>query len=71
MEEKLKLVQLFFHCVTVDLENLYGNMTAIGRRWVVGSFRGLIDFNSTMNGFNFSFILKFSTDESSSPVGRR
>ena len=46
-------------------------MTAIGRRWVAGSFRNLIDFNTTKNEFHFSFILKVSTEESSSPVDHR
>ena len=49
--------------------NLYGNMTAISRRWVAGRFRSLIDVNATKNDFHCSVILKFSTEESSSPVG--
>ena len=60
MEEKLELVQLF----------LSGNMTAKGRRCVDGSFRNLIEFNTTKKDFYFSFTLKFSTEKSSSPVGR-
>ena len=43
----------------------------VGRRWVAGSFRSSIDVNTTKNDFYYSFVLKFSTEESSSPVGRR
>ena len=43
----------------------------MGRRWVSGSFRSLIELNTTKNGFNISFILKFSTEESSSPVSEK
>ena len=43
-------------------------MTAIGRRWLADSFRSSIDVNSIKNDFHYSFILKFSTEESSSPV---
>ena len=68
---KLKLVQLFSIAVPATSRNLYGNMTAVGRRWVVGSFISLIGFNTIKNDCHFSFISKFSTEESSSPVGRR
>ena len=56
--------------VPATSRNLYGNMTAMGRRLVADSSRCLIEFNTTKNDFNFSFILKLSTEESSSPVGR-
>ena len=32
-------------------------MTAMGRRWVAGSFRSLIELNPTKNGRHFSFFL--------------
>ena len=57
--------------VPATTRNLYGNMIAIGRRWVVGSFRSLIGFNATKNEFHFLFISKLSTEESYSPVGSR
>ena len=39
--------------------NLYGNMTAVGRLWVAGSFRSLIGFNTTKNDFlSFQFHFK-------------
>ena len=43
-------------------------MIAVGRRWVAGSSRSSIDVNTTENDFHYSFISKFSTEESSSPV---
>ena len=46
-------------------------MSPVGRRWVAGSFRSSIDFNTTINDFHFSFILKFFTEESSSPVSEK
>ena len=71
IEEKLKLVQIFPIAVPVTSRNLYGNTTAVGRQWVAGNFRSLIGFNTTKNDFHFSFILKFSMEENSSPMGRR
>ena len=71
IEERLKIIQLFSIAMPRTSRNLYGNMTAIGSRWVDGSFRSLIGFYITKNDFHFSFILKFSAEESSSPVGRR
>ena len=48
---KLKLVQLFSIAVPATSRNLYGNMTAVGRRWVAGSFISLIGFNTTKMTF--------------------
>ena len=59
---------LFSIAVPATSRNLYGNMTAVGRRWIAGSFKRLLDFNTTKNDFHFSFILKFSTEKSSPPV---
>ena len=46
-------------------------MIAVVCRWVAGSLRGSIDVNTAKNDFHYSFILKFSTEESSLPVGRQ
>ena len=43
----------------------------MGRRCVAGSFRSGIDVNTAKNDFPYRFIVKFSTEESSSPVGRQ
>ena len=71
METKLNLCNFFSIAVPATSRNLYGNMTAISRRWVAGSFRNSIDVNITKNDFHYSFIFNFSTEESSSLVGRR
>ena len=71
IEGKLKLFNFFAIAVPATSRTLYGNMTAVGRRWVAGSFRSLNGFNTTRNVFHFTFILKFSTEESSSLEGHR
>ena len=74
IEEKLKLAQIFSHCGAGEVEKFAWkhdcDRSPVGRRWVAGSSRSLIGFKTTKNEFHFSFILKFSTEESSSPVCR-
>ena len=53
--------------------NLYGNITAVGRRWVAGSFRSLNGFNATRNDFNFYFKVLYGGEliAGGSPVSEK
>ena len=65
------LFNFFPIAVPATSRHLYGNMIAVGHRWVAGSFRSSIDVNTIKNDFHYSFVLKFPAEESLSPVGRR